>query len=104
MPRQPPVADPTFASERRTALEISMHFWAPGIDPAHPLDCSHPERYVLQRLQSGAYIAIDPQDQSLIDVADPQSAHGFHTHEAALRAAGELNKLGRGGVDVIKLD
>jgi hypothetical protein len=81
-----------------------MHFWAPGIDPAHPLDCSQPERYVLKRLQSGAYIAIDPQDQSLIDVADPQSAHGFHTHEAALRAAGELNKLGRGGVDVIKLD
>lgn len=81
-----------------------MHFWAPGIDPAHPLDCSHPERYVLQRLQSGAYIAIDPQDQSLIDVTDPQSAHGFHTHEAALRAAGELNKLDRGGVDVIKLD
>ena len=81
-----------------------MHFWAPGIDPAHPLDCSHPERYVLQRLQSGAYIAIDPQDQSLIDVSDPQSAHGFLTHEAALRAAGELNKLGRGGVDVIKLD
>ena len=83
-----------------------MHFWAPAIDPAHPLECSQPERYVLQRLQTGAYIAIDPQDQSLIDVADPQAAHGFHTHEAALRAAGELNKLGggSGGVDVIKLD
>lgn len=81
-----------------------MHFWAPAIDPAHPLECSQPERYVLQRLENGAYIAIDPRDQSLIDVADPRAAHGFHTHEAALRAAGELNKLGGGAVDVIKLD
>ena len=25
-----------------------MHFWAPEIDPAHPMDCTQPERYVLQ--------------------------------------------------------
>ena len=104
MPRHPPLAVDSFDSVRPIASEITMHFWAPAIDPAHPLECSHPERYVLQRLSSGAYIAIDPQDQGLIDVEDPRAAHGFHTHEAALRAAGELNKLGRGGVDVIKLD
>ena len=81
-----------------------MHFWSPEIDPDHPLACTHPERYVLRRLSNGCYLAINPADQSLIDVADPRAAHGFHTHEAALRAAGELNKLGGGAVDVIKLD
>ncbi|MEB3352974.1 MAG: hypothetical protein VKM34_01870 [Cyanobacteriota bacterium] len=81
-----------------------MHFWAPAIDPAHPLECSHPERYVLRRLSNGSYIAIHPDDQSLIDVSDPAVAHGFHTHEAALRAASELNRLGRGNVDVVKVE
>jgi hypothetical protein len=83
---------------------VSIHFWAPEIDPAHPMDCTQPERYVLQRLRTGAYIAISAQDQSLQDVEDLQQAHFFHTHEAALRAAGELNRLEAGGVDVVKID
>jgi porphobilinogen deaminase len=81
-----------------------MHFWAPEIDPAHPLECTQAERYVLRRLSNGCYIAIAAQDQSLEDVEDVQQAHFFHTHEAALRAAGELNRLGSGGVDVVKVD
>ena len=80
-----------------------MHFWAPEIDPAHPMDCTQPERYVLQRLTTGQFLAIDARDQSLLDVPDAGSAYLFHTHEAALRAAGELNRLG-GSVDVVKVE
>jgi hypothetical protein len=81
-----------------------MHFWAPEIDPAHPMECTQPERYVLQRLASGSFIAIDESDQSLVDVEEPGNAYLFHTHEAALRAAGELKRLGNGSVDVVKLE
>jgi hypothetical protein len=80
-----------------------MHFWAPEIDPAHPMDCTQPERYVLQRINTGHYLAIDQQDQGLVDVADTANAYLFRTHEAALRAAGELNRLG-GSVDVVKVE
>jgi hypothetical protein len=31
-------------------------------------------------------------------------AYLFHTHEAALRAAHELNQTGRGPVDVVKIE
>ncbi|MEB3321228.1 MAG: hypothetical protein VKI81_00200 [Synechococcaceae cyanobacterium] len=81
-----------------------MHFWAPEIDPAHPMECTQPERYVLQRLSNHLFIAIDRQDQSLVDVVEPQLAYLFHTHEAALRAAGELTRLGNGAVDVVKVE
>lgn len=81
-----------------------MHFWAPEIDPSHPLECTQPERYALQRLSNRCYIAIAKDDQSLKDVEDLQQAYFFHTHEAALRAAVELNRLGSGGVDVVKVD
>jgi hypothetical protein len=81
-----------------------MHFWSPEIDPAHPMDCTHPERYVLKKLSSGAFIAIDRADQSLVDVSAPDQAYSFHTHEAALRAAGELNRLGSETFDVVKLE
>jgi hypothetical protein len=80
-----------------------MHFWAPEIDPAHPMDCTQSERYVLQRLGSGQFLAIDQFDQSLKDVADVASAYLFHTHEAALRAASELKRLGS-SVDVVKVE
>ncbi len=52
---------------------MTLHFWAPEIDPAHPL-------------------------------SDLQEAHVFHTHEAALRAAIELHRLGSGSFDVVKVD
>lgn len=81
-----------------------MHFWAPEIDPAHPLDCTQAERYVLQRLSSGRYIALDPGDQSLMDVETTAQAYSFHTHEAALRVAGELRRLGQGLIDVVKVE
>ena len=81
-----------------------MHFWSPEIDPAHPMDCTQPERYVLKRLSSGSFIAIDARDQSLVDVAAAEQAYSFHTHEAALRAANELNHLGPDQVDVVKLE
>ena len=80
-----------------------MHFWAPEIDPAHPMECTHPERYALKKLPSGQYLAIDPSDQSLTDVAQVDAAYLFHTHEAALRAAVELNRLGT-RVDVVKVE
>jgi hypothetical protein len=83
-----------------------MHFWAPQIDPAHPLECTQPERYVLRRIDSAAYIALAAEDQSLLDVTELDRAYFFHTHDAALRAAGELNRLGLalGGVDVVKVE
>jgi len=81
-----------------------MHFWAPEIDPAHPLECTQAERYVLQRLSNGCYIALQEEDQNLRDVSDLRQAHFFHTHEAALRAAMELRRLGSGSFDVVKVD
>jgi hypothetical protein len=81
-----------------------MHFWAPEIDPAHPLECTQPERYVLRRIEGGAYIAIAAADQSLLNVEEVDRAYFFHTHDAALRAAGELNQLGLGAVDVVKIE
>ena len=81
-----------------------MHFWAPEIDPAHPLECTQPERYVLRRIEGGAYIAIAAADQSLLNVEEVNRAYFFHTHDAALRAAGELNQLGLGAVDVVKIE
>jgi hypothetical protein len=83
---------------------VSLHFWAPEIDPAHPLECTHAERYVLRRLDDGSYIALQKEDQSLQDVSDLQQAYFFHTHEAALRAAIELQKIGSGRFDVVKID
>lgn len=81
-----------------------MPVWAPDIDPAHPLACAQAERYVLQRLSDGSYVSIRPDDQGLGDVIDPMAAYLFHTHEAALRAAGELNRLGGDGFDVVKVE
>ena len=83
-----------------------MHFWAPQIDPAHPLECTQPERYVLRRIDSAAYIALAAEDQSLLDVTERDRAFFFHTHDGALRAAGELHRLGLdvGGVDVVKVE
>ena len=80
-----------------------MHFWAPEIDPAHPMECTQPERYVLRRIDGGAYLAIGPEDGGLLDVEEAAQAYLFHTHEAALRAATELNKLGD-AVDVLKVE
>ncbi|MCX5969423.1 MAG: hypothetical protein NTV57_17705 [Cyanobacteria bacterium] len=81
-----------------------MHFWATEIDPAHPLECTQAERYVLRRIVGGAYLAIAADDQRLLDVEELDRAHFFHTHDAALRAAGELNRLGLGWVDVVKIE
>jgi hypothetical protein len=47
------------------ATSTTMHFWSPEIDPAHPMDCTQAERYVLRRLSNGSFIAIDGKDQSL---------------------------------------
>ncbi|MEB3185298.1 MAG: hypothetical protein VKM97_05375 [Cyanobacteriota bacterium] len=81
-----------------------MRFWAPAIDPAHPLECTQPERYVLKHLGHGSYLAIAADGISIQEVSSSGEAHGFHTHEAALRAANELNHEGRGPIDVVKDD
>jgi hypothetical protein len=81
-----------------------LHFWSPHLDPAHPQDCTQPERYVIQVLASGRFLAIAADGQSLTEVTAPEAAHLFHAHEAALRAAKELNAEGRGPVDVVKLE
>lgn len=86
-----------------------MSFWTPALDPANPLACSQPERYVLRRLETSAetegdvFLGIDPNDQSVLDVSLIEEAHHFRTQEAALRAADELNRLGRGPLDVVKV-
>lgn len=81
-----------------------MHFWAPAIDPSHPMDCTQPERYAIQRLDNNLYFAVHESDQSLAEVSQASEAYLFHTHEAALRAAQELNHTGRGPVDVVKIE
>ncbi|MEB3305819.1 MAG: hypothetical protein VKL58_06350 [Cyanobacteriota bacterium] len=81
-----------------------MSFWTPGIDSANPLACSQPERYVLRRVGMDAYLGIDRRDQSIMDVRLIEQAHHFRTHEAAVRAASELERMGRGPVDVIKVE
>ena len=81
-----------------------MPVWAPEIDPAHPLECTQAKRFVLQRLSDGSYVSIRPDDQGLGDVSDPMAAYLFHSHEAAQRAAGELNRLGGDGFDVVKVE
>ncbi|MCE2835597.1 MAG: hypothetical protein LW834_08745 [Cyanobium sp. 49614_E6] len=81
-----------------------QHFWSPEIDPAHPMDCTQPERYALKRLASGRYLAIEQVHQGVVEVDDSDGAYLFHTHEAALRAADELNRLGEGPVDVLKVE
>jgi hypothetical protein len=81
-----------------------MHFWAPAIDPAHPMDCTQPERYALQRLDRGTFLTIGRDGEELEEVAAAEQAHLFHTHEAAVRAATELNAEGRGPIDVVKLE
>jgi hypothetical protein len=80
------------------------HFWSPDLDPAHPAACTHPERYALQRIQSGTYLAVAADGEALIEVADWRHAHLFHAHEAAVRTAVELNAEGRGPVDVVKVE
>lgn len=87
-----------------------MPFWTPALDPANPLVGSHPERYVLRRLEKAdataegeIYLGLDPSDQSVQEVSLLAEAHHFLTHEAALRAAAELNRLGRGPLDVVKV-
>lgn len=81
-----------------------LHFWSPHLDPAHPQDCTQPERYAIQVPASGRFLAIAADGQSLMEVADAESAHLFHAHEAALRVAKELNAEGRGPVDVVKVE
>jgi hypothetical protein len=80
-----------------------MNFWAPEIDPAHPMDCTQPERYTLCCAATGGFLAITGDDQHLIRVGRAEEAYQFHTHEAALRTARELNQEGRGPVDVQKV-
>jgi hypothetical protein len=90
----------------RTRLPLTpvLHFWSPHLDPAHPQDCTHPERYAIQVQASSAYLAIAADQQSLLEVSDVRQAHLFHAHEAALRVAKELNAEGRGPVDVVKVE
>ena len=81
-----------------------LHFWSPGLDPAHPSACTHPERYALRLLERGTFLAVAADGAALLEVADSAEAHLFHAHEAAVRAAQELNAEGRGPVDVVKLE
>jgi hypothetical protein len=87
-----------------------MSFWTPALDPANPLLGSHPERYVLRCLAKEAdpseterFLGLNDNDQSIQEVSSIEEAHHFRTHEAALRAAGELHSLGRGPLDVVKV-
>lgn len=81
-----------------------LHFWSPGLDPAHPTACTQPERYALRLLDRNTYLAVAADGGALLEVIDSAQAHLFHAHEAAVRAAQELNAEGRGPVDVVKLE
>jgi len=81
-----------------------LHFWAPHLDPAHPGDCTQAERYAIRLLERGTFLAVGPDGEALLEVEEGSQAHLFHAHEAAVRAAVELNAEGRGPVDVVKLE
>lgn len=81
-----------------------LHFWWPELDPEHPVECTQPERYALRLLSGDGFLAIGPDGQSLIVVPESAQAHLFHAHDAAVRAARELNAEGRGPVDVVKVE
>jgi hypothetical protein len=81
-----------------------MHFWAPQIDPAHPMECTQAERYAVRRLDNQRFLAVQGEDQHLVEVESDAEAHLFHTHEAALRAAQDLNDNDLGPVDVVKVE
>ena len=81
-----------------------LHFWAPEIDPAHPMECTQPERYAIRRLDDGLFLAVQGTDQRVAPVADQAEAYLYQTHEAALRDAMQLNSTERGPVDVIKIE
>ncbi|MDI9405778.1 MAG: hypothetical protein QM522_03635 [Chitinophagaceae bacterium] len=68
------------------------------------MDCTQPERYAIQRLDNANFLAVEGQDQRVTEVIEAENAYLFHTHEAALRAAHELNHTGRGPVDVVKIE
>jgi hypothetical protein len=81
-----------------------LHFWAPHLDPAHPDDCTQPERYAIRLLERDTFLAVDADGNRLVEVSHWREAHLFHAHEAAIRAARELNREGRGPVDVVKVE
>jgi hypothetical protein len=56
------------------------------------------------RTDNGHYLAVQGSDQAVTEVGQARDAYLFHTHEAALRAAQELNHTGRGPVDVVKIE
>ncbi|MFZ4565718.1 MAG: hypothetical protein ACOYMY_04580 [Prochlorococcaceae cyanobacterium] len=82
---------------------MSQHFWTPEIDPAHPMDCTQPERYVLQRLGADRFLATAGSDEHLEEVESAADAYQFHTQEAAVRAAQTINAMGQGPFDVVKV-
>ena len=81
-----------------------LHFWWPELDPAHPKDCTRPERYALKLLSGAGFLAVSDDGESLVVVPDSAKAHLFHAHDSAIRAAKEPNAVGRGPVDVVKLE
>ncbi|MFM8543888.1 MAG: hypothetical protein ACKOAP_02675 [Vulcanococcus sp.] len=81
-----------------------LHFWAPHLDPAHPDDCTQPERYAIRLVERGTFLAVASDGLGLAEVNSWREAHLFHAHEAAIRAARELNHEGRGPVDVVKVE
>ena len=81
-----------------------LHFWAPHLDPAHPDGCTQPERYAIRLQERGTFLAVGANGESLVEVNSWRQAHLFHAHEAAIRAARELNSEGRGPVDVVKVE
>jgi hypothetical protein len=68
------------------------------------MDCTQAERYALKSLINGTFLAIAGEEQNLVDVGSTSEAFLFHTHEAALRAATNLNRVGRGPLDVVKIE
>ena len=65
-----------------------MHFWAPEIDPSHPMDCTQAERYALKRLSDGTFLAIAGEDQRLVDVDSTSDAPGaLRVDKAAVHIA-----------------
>ena len=94
----------SLALEGSCGALVVLHFWSPNLDPEHGRNGLHPERYVLRLADGQGFLAIGMDGQSLVVVSTAAEAHHFHVHEAAVRAAKELNAEGRGPLDVMKLE
>jgi hypothetical protein len=64
---------------------------------------THLERYVLRSPKAGTYFRVNEQDQRIENVASPDSAWAFHSHEGAVTHARWMGQVMDETPDVVML-